>query len=191
MDFSRIKQTPTFQKRKSAMKWIYLMTALCCFALGTAWAQGTTVTMYLTSESGKGAPVGTISAEDTPYGLLLTPDLNGLHPGLHGFHVHENPACGPKKKDGKLVPGGAAGGHYDPYGTGRHEGPYGEGHLGDLPPVYVDSEGSASVPVLAPRLTTADIKGRSLMIHAGGDNYADHPEKLGGGGARIACGVVP
>jgi Cu-Zn family superoxide dismutase len=28
------------------------------------------------------------------------------------------------------------------------------------------------------------------MIHAGGDNYSDHPEKLGGGGARIACGVV-
>jgi Cu-Zn family superoxide dismutase len=29
------------------------------------------------------------------------------------------------------------------------------------------------------------------MIHAGGDNHADHPEKLGGGGARIGCGVVP
>jgi Cu-Zn family superoxide dismutase len=28
------------------------------------------------------------------------------------------------------------------------------------------------------------------MIHAGGDNYSDEPEPLGGGGARIACGVV-
>jgi Cu-Zn family superoxide dismutase len=28
------------------------------------------------------------------------------------------------------------------------------------------------------------------MIHAGGDNYSDHPKRLGGGGARIACGVV-
>jgi len=28
------------------------------------------------------------------------------------------------------------------------------------------------------------------MIHAGGDNYSDHPEKLGSGGARIACGLV-
>ena len=27
------------------------------------------------------------------------------------------------------------------------------------------------------------------MIHAGGDNYSDHPEALGGGGARVACGV--
>jgi superoxide dismutase, Cu-Zn family len=28
------------------------------------------------------------------------------------------------------------------------------------------------------------------MIHAGGDNYADAPKPLGGGGARVACGVV-
>jgi superoxide dismutase, Cu-Zn family len=28
------------------------------------------------------------------------------------------------------------------------------------------------------------------MIHAGGDNYADTPKALGGGGARIACGVA-
>jgi Cu-Zn family superoxide dismutase len=46
------------------------------------------------------------------------------------------------------------------------------------------------MPVLAPRLKVADIKGRSLMIHAGGDNYSDLPVKLGGGGARIACGVI-
>jgi len=28
------------------------------------------------------------------------------------------------------------------------------------------------------------------MIHAGGDNYSDQPEPLGGGGGRIACGVA-
>jgi Cu-Zn family superoxide dismutase len=28
------------------------------------------------------------------------------------------------------------------------------------------------------------------MVHAGGDNYADQPEPLGGGGPRVACGVV-
>ena len=46
-------------------------------------------------------------------------------------------------------------------------------------------------PVLAPRLNMADLKGRSLMIHAGGDNHADHPAPLGGGGARVVCGVTP
>jgi Cu-Zn family superoxide dismutase len=28
------------------------------------------------------------------------------------------------------------------------------------------------------------------MIHVGGDNHADHPAPLGGGGARLACGVI-
>ena len=28
------------------------------------------------------------------------------------------------------------------------------------------------------------------MIHDGGDNYADDPKPLGGGGGRIACGVI-
>jgi Cu-Zn family superoxide dismutase len=34
------------------------------------------------------------------------------------------------------------------------------------------------------------IRGKALMIHAGGDNYSDRPAPLGGGGARIACGVI-
>ncbi len=36
-------------------------------------------------------------------------------------------------KEGKAVAAGAAGGHYDPQHTGKHEGPLGAGHLGDLP----------------------------------------------------------
>ncbi|TXH61396.1 MAG: superoxide dismutase [Cu-Zn] SodC2, partial [Thiothrix sp.] len=60
----------------------------------------------------------------------------------------------------------------------------------DLPALYVDSEGKATNPVLAPRLKLADLSGRALMIHAGGDNHSDHPAPLGGGGARMACGVI-
>ncbi len=51
-------------------------------------------------------------------------------------------------------------------------------------------DGNASQPVLAPRLKASDLPGRALMIHAGGDNHADHPAALGGGGARVACGVI-
>jgi Cu/Zn superoxide dismutase len=60
---------------------------------------------------------------------------------------------------------------------------------GDLPALYVTADGKVTLPVLAPRLRVADIKGRSLMIHAGGDNYSDIPAMLGGA-ARVACGVV-
>jgi Cu-Zn family superoxide dismutase len=56
--------------------------------------------------------------------------------------------------------------------------------------LYIATDGKANLPVLAPRLKVIDIKGRSLMIHAGGDNYSDMPVSLGGGGARVACGVV-
>ena len=155
-----------------------------------AWAEGETVSMFLATDAGPGKAVGTVAVTDTPYGALFTPDINGFTPGLHGFHVHENADCGPKQKDGKMVPGLAAGGHYDPAGSGRHEGPYGNGHLGDLPPLYIDANGGSNLPVLAPRLKVADLKGRSLMIHAGGDNFSDNPEPLGGGGPRKACGIV-
>ena len=146
--------------------------------------------MHLTDSAGIGRAIGTVKASSSPYGTVLTPDLKDLTPGLHGFHVHQNPDCGPGEKGGKTVPGLAAGGHYDPAGAGRHAGPYGNGHLGDLPALYVDTNGKAGHPVLAPRLKLSDLKGRSLMIHAGGDNYSDNPKKLGGGGARMACGVV-
>lgn len=147
--------------------------------------------LNLVNEQGIGKDIGTITASDSSYGLLLVPHLSGLLPGIHGFHIHQNPNCGPAMKDGKQVPALAAGGHLDPAGTGRHEGPYGSGHLGDLPILYVGNDGNATLPVLAPRLKVADLKGHSVMIHAGGDNYSDQPAKLGGGGARVACGVIP
>jgi Cu-Zn family superoxide dismutase len=171
---------------RTGLKIIIVLIGL----LGVASAEEIiTVEMKVALESGAGATLGFIKAVQTPFGVLLTPDLAGLTPGIHGFHVHLNPDCSPKEQEGKKVPALAAGGHYDPGNTGRHEGPYGNGHLGDLPALYVGMDGKASYPVLAPRLKLADIKGRSLMIHAGGDNHADHPQKLGGGGARIACGV--
>ncbi|MHB1086095.1 MAG: superoxide dismutase [Cu-Zn] SodC [Thiobacillus sp.] len=147
------------------------------------------VPMTLVDENSLGASVGQVTVSESAYGLVFTPALGGMAPGLHGFHVHANPSCMPKEKDGKMVPALAAGGHYDPQDTKRHGTPWGDGHLGDLPPLFVDAGGNASQPVLAPRLKMADMKGRSLMVHAGGDNHSDHPAALGGGGARMACGV--
>lgn len=173
------------------MNRLVMTIAAGLLCAGSAGAGGSlTVDMNAVSDAGTSQQLGSIRAEDTEYGLLLTPHLRGLAPGIHGFHVHQNPDCGPATKDGNVVPGGAAGGHYDPESTGRHEGPYGGGHLGDLPALYVATDGTAMTPVLAPRLKVSDIKGRALMIHAGGDNYSDQPAALGGGGARMACGVV-
>jgi Cu-Zn family superoxide dismutase len=160
------------------------MTALPVFA-----ADGV-VQMNLVNEQGVGKAIGTVAITEGPKGLVFTPSLTDLAPGVHGFHVHQTPDCAVAMKDGKQVPALAAGGHYDPAAIGKHEGPEGKGHLGDLPALTAGADGKATTAVTAPRLKMADVKGRSLMIHAGGDNYADQPAPLGGGGARVACGVI-
>lgn len=150
------------------------------------------VVMFQVTPTGNGPTVGSVfihPADDVTKGVRLQPELHNLPPGEHGFHVHENPSCAPGEKDGQSVAALAAGGHYDPDSTGHHEGPAGHGHLGDLPVLMVDENGQAVSPVDAPRLPLSELKGRSLVIHAGADNYSDNPP-LGGGGARIACGII-
>jgi Cu-Zn family superoxide dismutase len=166
------------------------MIAALLVLAGSVSAEQVVVQMNLITDQGVGASIGTVTLTDTPQGLKLAPALSGLTSGKHGFHVHEKPSCAAGLKDGKPAPGLAAGGHYDPASAGKHEGPIGKGHLGDLPALTVGADGKATETVVAPQLKTGDVKGRSLMIHAGGDNYSDVPEKLGGGGGRIACGVI-
>lgn len=165
--------------------------AAAMFVVGAGTATAETVTMNAIDASGVGKVIGTISITDANEGLVIMPDLDGLPPGDHGIHVHVNPDCGPAAgPNGQPAAGFAAGGHYDPANTGKHLGPRGEGHKGDLPALRVEAGGNATTAVVAPHLKLADVKGRSIMIHAGGDNYSDQPSPLGGGGARIACGVV-
>ena len=165
---------------------VIIITGACAAYAGTE-----TITMNAIDANGVGKEIGTLTLSDTQAGLQITPQLDGLPPGDHGFHAHVNPDCGPGPgPNGQPAAGMAAGGHYDPANTGKHLGPYGEGHKGDMPVLTVDASGKATKAVVVPHLTVADVKGRSIMIHAGGDNYSDQPAPLGGGGARIACGVA-
>lgn len=128
-----------------------------------------------------GQSIGYIEAKDTQKGVELIPNLSDLPPGMHGMHIHQYPACSNKAED--------AGSHWDPKKTDTHKGPYKDGHLGDLPALVVDSSGKARQSVIAPHLDVKELYGHSLIIHAGGDDYSDTPP-MGGGGARIACGVI-
>ncbi|KTT49780.1 superoxide dismutase [Pseudomonas oryzihabitans] len=172
---------------------IWTATLLATCLAGTAQAaESLTIPMNKISTDGVGESVGSVQVTRSKYGLVFTPDLKGLEPGIHGFHVHTKPNCGPVEVDGKATAGGAAGGHLDPRNTGKHSAPWSDdGHLGELPALYVTADGQATQPVLAPRLKRLEeLKGHALMIHAGGDNYADQPKPLGGGGARVVCGVI-
>ena len=170
----------------------FIAAAVLLASAGSARAaKSIKVTMNEITAEGVGKSIGTITVKQTKDGVTLEPKLKGLTPGEHGFHIHENPSCTPAEKDGKMTAGQSAGGHFDPAGTKAHKGPGGGGHKGDLPKLVVSDKGEAKDKLEVAGLTLDDFKGKSLMIHEGGDNYSDTPKPLGGGGARIACGVIP
>jgi Cu-Zn family superoxide dismutase len=143
------------------------------------------LTVRFTSANGVGSVLGTLAVKNTEItvagrkepALFIAPNLRGLERGLYAFHVHENPACGPAMKDGESVPGLAAGGHLWLSGTGDLSGTTFTSHLGDLPDLEVDASGAAKKPVVAARLTLADVVKRAFMIHATQDDNS----------TRLAC----
>ena len=139
----------------------------------------------LTSTSGTGEAIGTLSVKNGEIlvagrkeaALFIKPNLRGLPPGSYAFHVHENANCGPALKDSELVAGLAAGTHLWLSGTGALSGTTFTSHLGDLPKLQVDADGTAKKIVVAARLTLADVANRSFMVHASQDDNS----------ARMAC----
>ena len=171
------------------MKILLILIGLLTIS-AIAYSAEISVPIYAVSKEGVGKQIGTVEASDSKYGLLLKPKLAELPPGIHGFHVHEHANCAAGEKDGEISAAHAAGSHFDTEKGRKHLGPYRDGHLGDLPVLSVETDGRATIPVLAPRLKVADLHGKSLMIHHGGDNYDYQPDPLGGGGGRIACGPI-
>ena len=159
------------------------------FRLFLTWPQNpleVEVIVRLTSENGVGTAIGTITVKNSEVlvagrkepALLLKPNLRGLRPGFYAFHVHENPNCGSAIKDSMPVPGLAAGAHLWLSGIGQLSGTTFTSHLGDLPNLEVNVDGTATKMVVAARLRLADVANRALMIHASQDDNS----------ARMACG---
>jgi Cu-Zn family superoxide dismutase len=176
-----------------------MRTLLSIVAVATLLGAATTaraakpikVTLNFVTAEGVGKPAGTVTLKETKDGVTLETNLKDLTPGEHGFHMHEKGSCEPADKDGKKTAAQAAGGHFDPDATKAHKGPAGGGHKGDLPKLTASDKGVAKEKLEVKGLKLADFAGHSLMVHAGGDNYSDTPKPLGGGGERIACGVIP
>jgi superoxide dismutase, Cu-Zn family len=172
-----------------SMRVLAFSSVALLIATGVAVAQQLTVDINRISDAGVGEKIGTIVVSEAKGGASFKVSVTGLPKGQRGFHVHEKGDCGPAMKNGKMTAGEAAGAHLDPDGKKSHKGPKGAGHKGDLPLLNGTDKG-ISQTVTAPRLKLADVQGRSIVIHEGGDNYSDNPEN-GGGRGRIACGVVP
>ncbi|HZZ35669.1 MAG TPA: superoxide dismutase family protein [Caulobacteraceae bacterium] len=165
---------------------------LAALTASPSLAASLTAPMALTTPQGTGAGVGQITFRDGVGGILIDLDLHGLPPGAHGLHVHLNASCAPTTAaDGTVTLAGGAGPHLDPGKTGKHAGPMGGGHMGDLPAADVGADGKAHTTLPAPQIASvSDLKGHAVVLHAGGDNYSDQPAANGGGGGRLACGVL-
>ena len=172
-----------------------ILLALTCAALGACATQpdnSVHVPMAMTAASGAGGSIGEVLISSERDGVALRLRLHGLPAGPHGFHLHSTSSCdAATAANGAVTLGGGAGGHFDPSATGQHMGPMGQGHLGDLPTLVVGADGAANQTLHVTRLRSPDeFRGHAFVIHAGGDNYSDLPTPSGGGGARLACGVI-
>lgn len=168
-----------------------LATLVGAGAAAPASAAEMRATMHKIDASGVGEEVGTVRVAPAEGGTRFDVDLRGLPPGERGFHLHEKGACGPgPDPNGQVIAGGAAGPHWDPEEHKSHKGPEAAGHLGDLPVIRVNADGTSKGATLASRIKDpAQLRGKALMVHAGGDTYSDQPEN-GGGAGRVACGVI-
>lgn len=120
---------------------------------------------------------GKVSFEPLWGGTLVRADICGLpetETGFFAFHIHEGDSCG-----------GTAfsdtGGHYN---TGNLTHP---NHAGDLPPLLC-CKGRARLEVWTCRFQPQDVVGRTVVIHAGTDDFRSQP--AGNAGKKIACGKI-
>lgn len=130
-----------------------------------------------------GHSLGMVMATATPSGqILVTLDLRGLPPGIHGIHIHETGLCTPPDFT-------SAGGHLadgKSHGVMSPDGP----HPGDLPNLHVPESGEVRVEYFAAGLTPDMIDGTdgaAFVVHDAPDDYLGQPS--GNAGSRIGCGV--
>jgi len=169
------------------MKKVILFFIFICFF--SCYSKSMTVNVIKLEDK---SIIGNLTFRENSEGLLLDINIKGLSSGLHGMHIHTNPSIDPAEKDGTMVLGLAAGGHYDTNEKHIHLGPYDKkGSISDLPALYVDEYGNSNYTILLSKIKSLDeINNRSIIIHAKGDNYSDNPVSLGGGGPRVAGAIL-
>ncbi len=109
-------------------------------------------------------------------GTLVVADVYNLpaEGGVFALHVHAGESCAGEGFS-------ASDGHFDPENLPH---PY---HAGDLPPLFA-AHGHALLAVLTDRFTPEEVLGRTVIVHAGVDDFTSQP--AGNAGAKIACGVI-
>jgi superoxide dismutase, Cu-Zn family len=153
-------------------------------AAATGGAAAARAAAMLAPTQGNGTR-GTVTFEAMGDHVMVQARVSGLKPNSeHGFHVHEKGDC-------SAPDAMSAGGHFNP--GGKAHGPQdSDRHAGDMPNLKADANGNAEQKFMLMGVTigsgTADIIGRSVIVHIQPDDYKTQP--TGNSGARIACGVI-
>jgi Cu-Zn family superoxide dismutase len=161
-----------------------------------------------------GSPVGSVTFRtragrtEVEAKIQLSQGMTAID-AFHGFHIHANdkPENGTGcVADPNLAPAtwfASADGHLTEPGMTHSQ------HLGDMPSVLVNADGTAEIDFTTSRLTIADLANRAVVLHAGPDNFGNVPvgagpeqytanstaamdktAATGNSGDRIACGVI-
>ncbi|WP_420454597.1 superoxide dismutase family protein [Rubrivirga sp.] len=140
---------------------------------------------------------GTVDFTQDGDELEMRVTVNGLAANsTHGFHIHEVGDCGrgDHDDDGFSEVGGAARGHYDPYGTMDHGAPTDDvdsKHAGDFGNLTANASGTATATLTTDLLSldgARPVEGRAVMVHANRDDLESDPGGMSGD--RIGCGVI-
>ncbi len=173
------------------MQKFILLGGLCSAVLlsgcaGGMGSRGTTQAEAQLAPTQGNKVAGSVTFKQTGEKIMVLAEINGLSPGLHGFHVHDKGDC-------SAPDGTSAGGHFNPTSKPHGSPEHGEHHLGDLMQLVADSNGVARQASYIDGVTIGDggptdIVGRSVIVHASPDDYKSQP--AGNSGPRQACGVI-
>jgi Cu-Zn family superoxide dismutase len=166
-----------------------------------------------TLRTADGSRIGTVAFADERHSdeteITVRVRRSSVLTGFHGFHIHANDVS--TNGDGCIADPAqpsatwflSADGHWK-HDPGELHGQ----HAGDLPSVYVNDDGSASMQFDVDKLTPSEVAGRVVVLHASPDNFGNVPvgtladqytagptalaktQATGNAGDRFACGVI-
>ena len=114
-------------------------------------------------------------------------ELGNAPEGTHGFHIHQNPACGNNGMD--------AGGHWD--GADAAGDPMTHGlpdavtnHYGDIGNITIAADGTGTLTATREQWTlgdgaASDVINHSVIFHVNPDDGT-----MASAGARLGCGII-
>jgi superoxide dismutase, Cu-Zn family len=166
---------------------IVVYASLILISISAGVAAAPTV-KNVTLKNAKGETVGTAAIASLQNGVKINLDVQGLPPGPHAIHFHENGTCQTPSFE-------TAGGHFAPHRKQHGFDSGGGPHAGDMSNFFVADNGSAKVEMVNTAVnfgkgsdSLLKTGGTALIIHEKGDDYKTQP--AGDAGGRLACGEI-